>query len=165
MGKQNMPTKLSRRKHLPSRARILEAGATRKAIELFLENNTPRLTYLLDQLQFGIPKRNHNNKAILLDDQGAIVYQVSPNPDAAFKAISTILEYSLPKLSRSDVNNNTLNVSMDLKEMSMAQLLELRDMKRLEVTEQPVIEAEQFGIDHIDQRTLIPEEIEPPWMK
>lgn len=59
----------------------------RQAITAFVEQNTPRLNRLLDKIE-------------------------AENPKAAFDAIMSVVEYNLPKLARSEIENK-MSVSFE----------------------------------------------------
>lgn len=64
----------------------------REAIALFVEDNSEKLQGWLDQIATGQK-----------DDEGK--YTVYPDPHKAFNCVKDLMEYHLPKLQRTDVQN------------------------------------------------------------
>jgi hypothetical protein len=83
-GQTNNPS--GRPKGIPNKA----TTDSRAAIAMFVDNNTHRLQEWLDDIAKGV--KNEANE-----------YIVKPDPVAAFKMVSDILEYHVPKLSRAEV--------------------------------------------------------------
>lgn len=61
----------------------------RQAIAQFVDGNAHRLGEWLDLVARGIPAED-----------------IKPNPAKAFELFQSVVEYHVPKLTRSDVNNN-----------------------------------------------------------
>ena len=71
----------------------------RQAIATFVDGNAHRLTEWLDKVANGI-------KVDVKDDEGQVVgeeYIVPPNPAKAFDMFQSVVEYHVPKLSRSEM--------------------------------------------------------------
>jgi hypothetical protein len=77
----------------------------REAIASFVEGNVERLNGWLDAIAQGEKKTTD-----IVDGEGELVERVEtdqwlrePDPDAAFKAFMSVIEYNIPKLARTEV--------------------------------------------------------------
>lgn len=77
-----------RTKGVPNKA----TAEAREAISAFVDNNSGKLQEWLDAVAQGV-----------IDKDGEIV--VPPNPEKAFTLFQSVIEYHVPKLSRTDVQN------------------------------------------------------------
>jgi hypothetical protein len=77
----------------------------RKAIAAFVQGNTHRLEHWLDLVANGQPE-----------------YETKPNPAKAFELLLAVLEFSIPKLNRTEV---THEVKQHVSELSDADLLSI----------------------------------------
>jgi hypothetical protein len=128
---------------------------SREAISEFVSGNLPRLNMLLDKIEKGLPKINANGD-YLRDKDGSIIYLVKPDPAMAFKCISDITEYHLPRLARSDVavaaqiEQRAIDGNLDLRTISTD------DLKRL------ILQQAGQQADVIDVEPVV--EV-PAWLK
>jgi hypothetical protein len=100
MGQENDSSFKKGRKPGPGRPAGLPNKATqaaREAIAMFVDGNAHRLQDWLDQVAVGVK-----------NDEGE--YVVEPNPEKAYQLFQSVIEYHVPKLSRSDVTA-TVSVS------------------------------------------------------
>lgn len=77
--------KNGRPKGIPNKA----TTGTREFLNDFLEKNQERMLMFLDDMANGIKDPADDTK-----------YLVKPNPEGAFLAVSSLIEYATPKLSR-----------------------------------------------------------------
>ena len=105
---------------------------SRKAIALFVEQNLPRLDMWLNQVANGLPKVDAEGEPVR-DTVGSVVFVVRPDPAGAMKALSDIMEYHLPKLSRQDVAVSGVVAHLEVDSLTAEDLtkLSLSDLKRL----------------------------------
>lgn len=75
----------------------------RVAITRLAEQGAPQMLGWLQDAANGIPKRNLKGEP-LRDSNGSIMWLVKPDPLGAFKAMSDVMDYHLPRLSRQDVD-------------------------------------------------------------
>lgn len=131
---------------------------SRKAIAMFVEQNLPRLDMWLNQVANGLPKVDREGEPIR-DNAGSVVFVVRPDPAGAMKALSDIMEYHLPKLSRADVQLTGIVANMDVDSLTAADLaqMSLTDLKRLALDR--FSQAAQRG-DTIDVQA----EVVPSWL-
>jgi hypothetical protein len=79
--------------------------AAREAIALFVDGNAHRLQEWLDSVAIGVK-----------NDDGE--YVVAPNPEKAYQLFQSVIEYHVPKLSRSDVTATVATTTVEaLKEL------------------------------------------------
>lgn len=130
---------------------------SRKAIALFVEQNLPRLDMWLNQVANGLPKVDAEGEPVR-DTVGSVVFVVRPDPAGAMKALSDIMEYHLPKLSRQDVQLTGMVAHVDGSEWTQEELQKL-----------PLSELKRMALEHYSQRgdtiDVTPTEVLPDWLK
>lgn len=74
----------------------------REAIVAFVDKETGRLERLLDKIEHGVPLLDENNQQRLCDNHMPR-WIIPPDPAKAFDAIQSVIEYSVPKLARTEL--------------------------------------------------------------
>lgn len=92
---------MSRKRGRPKGAVGRPTRESRAAIAAFVQQQLPRLDMLLGQIINGLPKVDREGEPIR-DKEGSVVYVVKPDPQAGFKCLTDIIEYHIPRLSRSE---------------------------------------------------------------
>lgn len=95
---KRVPNPNGRPKGVPNKATM----AAREAIAEFVDGNAERLTYWLDDIAYGIPLEDKDGNQVY-DAKGYQVFRSEPNPEGAFKAFMSVVEYHIPKLQRSEI--------------------------------------------------------------
>ena len=128
----------------------------RETLTNFLEDSLPKLNEWLAMVAHGVVKVNAQGQP-LRDLDGSLVYLNRPDPEAAIKAVSDLLDFHLPRNKSQDVNVTGVVAHVDGSEWTQEDLtkLSLSDLKRL-------------ALQHMSRGDIIdvtPTEVVPDWLE
>jgi len=110
----------------------------RRAVAAFVEQSLPRFAGWLEQVAGGIPQLDGEGQPIKNGD-GSVVWLVKPDPAAALKIVSGLIDFSAPRLSRAEVAATVEHLPID-QQSSLA--LQQRVLESLGLTTYEPIDVE-----------------------
>lgn len=127
----------------------------REAITRLADIGGPQMVGWLQQVADGVPKRNLKGEP-LHDNNGSVMWLVKPDPLGAFKAMSDVMSYHLPRLRSESVE---AVVRIEQAELDVATMT-TEDLKRF-ILRQAGVDA----LDAIDLTAELEPEPVPDWLE